>query len=83
MDKLLVTIEVPSVGQIFDLTVPDTLSAEMLIELLNQLLGELENGIYVPSGCEVLCCRETGTLLCSSRTMQENNIRMGDHLILY
>ncbi len=83
MDKLLVAVEVPSVEQIFDITVPDTLSAAMLIELLDQLLGELENGGHVPSGNEVLCCRETGVLLYPDKTLQENNIRMGDHLILY
>ena len=50
---------------------------------MDKLLGELENGGHVPSGNEVLCCRETGVLLYPDKTLQENNIRMGDHLILY
>ena len=83
MDKLLITIEVPAVGQIFDITVPESLSAEMLIELLYQLLRELGSGMYMPSGTEVLCRREDRRLLAGSRTLKDNDIQMGDHLLLF
>ena len=39
MEKLLVTIEVPSVEQSFDLVVPETLTPQLLIQLLYQLLA--------------------------------------------
>ena len=83
MNKLLVTIEVPAVEQVFDLTVPWDLSAKLLIELLYQLLKELGNGLYMPSHTEVLCRREDGRLLMQDRTLQENDVHMGDHLILF
>lgn len=83
MDKLLITIEVPAVGQIFDITVPESLSVEMLIGLLYQLLRELGSGMYVPSGTEVLCRREDRRLLSGSRTLKDNDIQMGDHLLLF
>lgn len=83
MDKLLIAIEVPSVDQMFDITVPWDLSAELLVSLLYQLMQELGSGLYVPSYNEVLCRWEDGRLLDPDQSMRENGIKMGDHLILF
>ena len=49
MEKLLVTIEVPSVEQSFDLVVPETLTPQLLIQLLYQLLADLQAmRMYLP-----------------------------------
>ena len=55
MDKLLLTIEVPSVEQIFDFTAPKTITPGLMRELLYQVLAELTGGAYIPSGAELLC----------------------------
>lgn len=44
MDKLLLTIEVPSVEQIFDFTAPKTITPGLMRELLYQVLAELTGG---------------------------------------
>lgn len=83
MEKLLVTIEVPSVEQSFDLVVPETLTPQLLIQLLYQLLAELTSNAYVPSGTELLCRREDRSVLPIDLPLNEIGIRMGDHLILF
>ena len=83
MEKLLVTIEVPSVEQSFDLVVPETLTPQLLIQLLYQLLAELTGNAYVPSGPELLCRREDRSVLPIDLPLNEIGIRMGDHLILF
>lgn len=83
MEKLLVTIEVPSVEQSFDLVVPETLTPQLLIQLLYQLLAELTGNAYVPSGTELLCQREDRSVLPIDLPLNEIGIRMGDHLILF
>lgn len=83
MEKLLVTIEVPSVEQIFDLTVPCSLTPQLLTQLLYQLLAELTGNAYVPSGTELLCRREDQRVLPMEASLEEIGIRMGDHLILF
>lgn len=83
MEKLLVTIEVPSVEQRFDLTVPKALTPQLLIQLLYQLLAELTGNAYVPSGTELLCRREDRSVLPIDLSLDEIGIRMGDHLILF
>ena len=40
MDKLLLTIEVPSVEQIFDFTAPKTITPGLMRELLYQVLAD-------------------------------------------
>ena len=83
MEKLLVTVEVPSVGQKFDLTVPWTITPQLLVQLLYQLLAELTVNAYVPSGTELLCRREDQRVLPMEITMKDLGIQMGDHLILF
>ena len=46
MDKLLLTIEVPSVEQIFDFTAPKTITPGLMRELLYQVLAELTGGLH-------------------------------------
>lgn len=83
MEKLLVTIEVPSVEQQFDLLVPPSLTPSLLRELLYQLLNELTVSAYVSSGRETLCRREDRKILPSEVSLEDSGIRMGDHLILF
>ena len=52
MDKLLLTIEVPSVEQIFDFTAPKTITPGLMRELLYQVLAELTGGAYIPAGAK-------------------------------
>ena len=83
MDKLLLTIEVPSVEQIFDFTAPKTITPGLMCELLYQVLAELTVGAYIPSGAEVLCLREEQRVLPTEVSLEDSGVQMGDHLILF
>ena len=88
MDKLLLTIEVPSVEQIFDFTAPKTITPGLMRELLYQVLAELTGGAYIPSGAELLCRRDLGeltarTTLPTEVSLEDSGVQMGDHLILF
>ena len=83
MDKLLLTIEVPSVEQIFDFTAPKTITPGLMRELLYQVLAELTGGAYIPSGAELLCRREDRKVLPTQGSLEDSGVQMGDHLILF
>lgn len=83
MEKLLLTIEVPSVEQIFDLTVPKTITPGLMRELLYQVLAELTGGAYIPSGAELMCRREDRKVLPTEVSLEDSGVQMGDHLILF
>ena len=83
MDKLLLTIEVPSVEQIFDFTAPKTITPGLMRELLYQVLAELTGGAYIPSGAELLCRREDRKVLPTEVPLEDSGVHMGDHLILF
>ena len=55
MDKLLLTIEVPSVEQIFDFTAPKTITPGLMRELLYQVLAELTAGAKTGRFCPRKC----------------------------
>ncbi len=83
MDKLLLTIEVPSVEQIFDFTAPKTITPGLMRELLYQVLAELTGGAYIPSGAELLRRREDRKVLPTEVSLEDSGVQMGDHLILF
>lgn len=83
MEKLLLAIEVPSVGKSFDALVPRFMTVEQLRQLLYQPLAELTNGAYIPSGEEILCSREDRRVLPVNVELEKLGINMGDHLVLF
>lgn len=83
MDKILLTIEVPSVEQVFDFMAPRSITPDLLRELLYQILAELTVGAYIPSGTEVLCRREDQKILPNEVPLEASGVCMGDHLILF
>ena len=83
MDKLLLTIEVPSVEQIFDFTAPKTITPGLMRELLYQVLAELTGGAYIPSGAGLPCRREDRKVLPTEVPLEVSGVQMGDHLILF
>lgn len=83
MEKILLTIEAPSVGQKFDILAPPYMTMEQLRTLLYPVLEELTNGAYSPSGKEILCRREDQKILPLDIEMNRLDVQVGDHLILF
>lgn len=83
MDKILVSVYVPSLQERFDLFIPMMLTMEELSGLIANGLVELTGSRYEPSGTEMLCLKEPPTLLHQKKTPEEFGLRNGDELILF
>lgn len=82
MEKILVSIECPSIAQKFDVYVPKSLTVKEAAGLLGRGLEELSNHRYVSSGNEFLCMKETKVLLREEATLRDYGIQNGDCLVI-
>lgn len=83
MDKLLITLEVPSVSESFDVFIPNFLRIGLLVPLLAEAVSELTQNRYVSSRQEFLCSKEKAVILKEEGTLRDYGIQNGDHLMLY
>lgn len=82
MGKILIFLRIPSVGEAYEIYVPDHVSVRELIPLLSEAVSELTRHLYVPSGSEALCSEEQNILLDENRTLSDYAIGNGDHLVM-
>lgn len=80
--KILVTLEVPSISESYNLLVPGFVPVSTLVPLLVKIAQEMSNHLYQSSGSEFLCSVEKNTLLEKNYTLDAYNIQNGDHLLL-
>ena len=66
--KLLITLDVASISQSFEVLVPDFLKIKELIPLFVKIAEELSGNMYQSSGTEFLCSCAENTLLDSNST---------------
>ena len=82
MEKILIFLKIPSVGEAYEIYVPDHVSVKELVSLLSETVSELTRHLYVPSGSEVLCSEEQNILLDENKTLRYYAIGNGDHLVM-
>lgn len=82
MDKVLIHMQVPAIGQSFDVYIPTFLSIAEITKLLIKALHDFSERHYVSSGSEVLCHVERNLLLEPDGTPEYYRIKNGDHIIL-
>ena len=80
--KLLLTLEVASISHSYEVLVPDFLKVKELLPLFVRIAREQSGGLYRSSGTEFLCSIAENTLLDANSTLEEYNIKNGDHLIM-
>ena len=83
MHKKLVNVEIPSMGENYDMFIPDFLKVGDVLKLLIKAVTELTNNRYVSSGCELLCIREREMILKGDELLSDYNVKNGDHLVLF
>lgn len=83
MEKKLVNLEIPSLGENYDMFIPEYMYVGDLLKLLIQAVKDLTENRYVSSGGELLCIRESGSILRSDEQLSSYRLRNGDHLVLY
>ena len=82
MQKTLVALEVPAIGESFEVMIPPQLSIRELSACLAQAVEELTEGRYHASGNEFLCAGERGELLQEAACAADYGIENGERLLL-
>lgn len=82
MRKILISLSVPSISISHDVYIPKFLRIEEVIPLLVQAAEDLSDSRYVSSGQEVLCLQEKNIILSHNLTIEQHDIKNGDHLVL-
>ena len=82
MEKVLINLFVPSVGEKYDVYIPVFLTVAEISNLLAQMLGEIQNQRYVSSGREVLCSLDQKVILEREKTLRDYHVQNGEHLLI-
>lgn len=83
MDKILITLIVPSVEEQFDVLIPDFLKIKDITALLAEAVSDITQNMYVPSGSEILCRRNPQMVLNMERAMLDYRLAHGECLYLF
>lgn len=83
MNKVLVTLRVPSVEGEFDVLIPDFLPIGEVTVLLAEAVSDITQNMYVSSGCEILCRRNPDMALHPKYTLAEYGVEHGECLYLF
>ena len=74
MNKALIEICVPAIGECFDIFVPVDIPIRDITKVIANGVGEISNGRYISSEAERLCLKEPSGLLNPSLTLQDYGI---------
>ncbi|MGN1181410.1 MAG: hypothetical protein ACI4SR_00265 [Faecalibacillus sp.] len=82
MDKILISLYVPSINERYDMNIPRFMKIKDLIDLLSQAIENLSNGRYISSHGEILCLMNQQILLFNDKRIEDYNIQNGDVLMM-
>lgn len=82
MSKILISLEVPSLGEKYDLFVPDEVAIASLTEIVSQGLFDVSGGKYIISGKEMMMALKPDKLLNPERTLFDYGISDGTPLMI-
>ncbi len=83
MNKVCVIVETPAICREDDMLLPDYLPIEVLKKLIADAVKELSSGAFVPTGKELLCRRDDGSILHPDYTLGDYAVTNGMHLMLF
>lgn len=82
MNKVLVSLYIPALGQKYDVYIPVFLAVKDVIVLLSKAIENLVDGKFKASGEELLCEKGRNILLDNNHCIEDYGIKNGDELIL-
>lgn len=82
MKKVLVELELPSVGTRFDAYVPAHVPLYQLMRLMAGTIGEISGGKFFPVRDTIFCDKETGAALDMDMNAQELCLHNGSCLLI-
>ena len=83
MEKVLITLVIPSLGEKYDVLLPVFLTVGEIIPLLTEALTDITGKRYVTSGTEFLCSSERQIIFNRTYTIEACGIQNGDKLFLF
>ena len=82
MEKLLICLYVPAIGERFDLFVPRDCDIGTLTKILADGVVQLSDGRFDASGKEMLAMKDPDLLLHPARCLEDYAVRDGAQLVL-
>lgn len=83
MEKLLITLKVPSVELKQDVMIPDFLPIKEVIKLLTEAVADITQNMYISSGQEILCRNLPAAILDEKYTLRDYGVEDGETLYLF
>jgi len=81
MDKLLIEVYVPALGNTFDVFIPHNAKVYELQPLLTTAVVQIAGGLFVPNDA-ALCHGDTGAIYNNSMSVQDMKLVNGSRLML-
>jgi hypothetical protein len=82
MNKILVEVFLPALGQSFDAFIPLESKLSEVIMLLTRVLNDLSYGCYIAKEDAILCDMATGNIFSINMTVYELGLKNGSKLML-
>lgn len=82
MEKVLVEIYLPIADKYFDVFLPLKSRMYEVLQLLNKVVPELSDGLFISGEDTIICDRSDGSILNINMTIKELEIRNGTKLLL-
>lgn len=82
MDKILVKVYIPMLGEIYDVWIPYNKKIYEVIGLLVNAINDLNNQKYNPVKIPILYDKQTGEEYDINSSLKDTNIRNGTEVIL-
>lgn len=81
MDKVLISLYVPAISELYDVYLPLYLPIKDIVELLRKGVKQISVNKYYSSNTEVLCHIQKGNILLEKKTLSEYHVKNGDKLM--
>ena len=82
MEKVLIEVFVPVLGQAFEVFVPVQSPMYEVFELIKKAVKELSDGRYIADENTAICYKDSGTIININLSVYELEIRNGSKLML-
>lgn len=82
MDKVLINLFVPVLGESFDIFIPQNETIYKTLELIKKAIVQISDGKFIPSRSCSLAYKISGEILDINKSAKEANLHNGSKLML-
>jgi len=81
MNELLIEVYVPSIGSVYDISIPYRARVFELVPLIANAVQKLSDGLFIPNDV-VLCNGDLGTIYDYNMSVEDMKLKNGSRLML-